>query len=367
MSTASFLKFTRWFFGFAILGGMTFSACNCQRQENIAAKERLSAPPPKDPYEERSKESLEATSLGTNESMRHRINRMNAREIYLRLKSYKLKTSGRLFFDRSDWKMNSKERAYILQSESGDFSVDLETGDGGLQRLVFANDVLFLKNQNGKWRASRDATGERNELLDDSIGMWRSFYDLIQHALVFDKIANVNYEGQDAVTYKLRLPNEKAEALALGAKDSGPRIVDNDANLGEDGYVEESAEERNKRISGRVKTWRDKARPVSGSGEMTVSKSGVILKVVFKGEMAVGDGPIPATLKVEIDHKMTDIGAANVVKVPQDAIEEVVRKKWPVKPYERLEKAGILPKRVEEEDAEAVDLEKVRPPEPSAP
>ena len=337
----------------------------CQRPENIAAKERLSAPPPKDPFEERAAQPLEVGSLDTDKDARHRINRMHAREIQKRLKSYKLNTKAELSFTRDDWKMNAKERAFIKQGPSGDFGVDLETGDGGLQRLVYANEILFLKNNNGKWRASRDASGERYELLNDSVAMWRSFYDLVEHVLIFDKKGSINHEGRDAIAYALRLPDQKAEALALGAQDTGPRIVENDTNIGEDGLVKETPEERNKRISQRVRTWRDKARPVTGEGEMFVDKKGVVLKVVFKGELVVGDGPSPATLKVNIDHTMTDIGSSNdEISVPKDAIEEVVRKKWPVDPYGDFEKAGILPKRLDE-DAEAKKkaLENARPPE----
>ena len=42
-----------------------------------------------------------------------------------------------------------------MQSDSGDFSIDVVTGDGSEQKLAYLNEIFFLKNNNGQWRAPR--------------------------------------------------------------------------------------------------------------------------------------------------------------------------------------------------------------------
>lgn len=330
------------------------SLAGCRSEENEAAKERLSQPEPPDPLVEQSEEVIRASALADEQAVRDRVNRMSFAEVARRLGSLKLVSEGELSFERSDLKVRSKEKVTVLQAEAGDFSVVTETSDGSEQQLVFANGILFLKNNNGHWRASRDPVGERNELREEGAGIWRSFYDLFAHALTLESRGATTHKGRSAIRYAIQVGNEEGEALALaaGAKPP-PRQVDDDEDAGtlDAGPVASDAEVQ-AWVSERVRTWRKKARPGGGSGELLVDEqTGALLKVHFDGRLVVGDQKPPAILKVKIRHDVSDVGKAHEIIVPKDAIDEVVRKKWPVKPRELLEKEGIvepLPKDDEE-------------------
>ena len=68
----------------------------------------------------------------------------------------------------------------------------------------------------------------------------------------------------------------------------------------------------------------------------------MMLVVAFEGEVVVGDGPEPARLHVKIDQKITDVGRAQEIPVPKDAIEDVVRHKMPVDTRSILEEGGVV-------------------------
>jgi hypothetical protein len=325
------------------------AGCNCQRAENIAAKERLSAPPPPSKVDARAKEKIDAEGLHKSEKARDRANLMRAEEIAARVGGYKLDTKANLAFARGSWKMNAKEEVHVEQAPEGDFSIRIETGSGGLQQLVYANDVLFLKNNNGKWRASRDPRGERTEYLNDSVGIWRSFYKLVGHSLVLEPVGPTTHDGRSAYEYTMRLPDLSSEAKELGKNDPEPSLT------APDGGPEDPAEVR-KRVTERLKGWRKRARPAGGRGSMVVdAESGVVVRVEFKGKMVVGDRAKVAQLNVEVSHRMKEVGSAPKVLVPKEAIDEVARKKWPVDPYGELEEKKLLPPRPKEAEEGAKD------------
>ena len=311
----------------------------CQRAENVAAKERLSSPPAPDPVLEQAKEPLDAQGLEGSEVLRKRVNRMSFQEVAARLGSLKLKADGQLSFSRGDLKLSSSEKVEIVQSSLGDFSVHVVTGDGGEQRLAYINEIFFLKNNNGNWRTSRDPMGERNERREDSAGTWRSFYDLISHALVLEKTGSKRHAGRTAVRYVLSLPDQSAEARALAAKEPVATVE----TQADGGVVEEDPRVVNERLRSRLAKWRKNARPAGGKGELLVDEeTGVLLYVKLDGKLVVGDGPTPAVLHVSLTQSVTEVGKDHVIPAPKDAIDEIVRKKWPVKPRELLEKEGLV-------------------------
>ncbi len=331
---------------FAVVVALTpLAVTGCKSEENEAAKERLSKPEPPDPLIGRSQEVIPSGELADDRAVRDRVNRMTFAEVARRLGSLKLVTQGDLSFERSDLKVKSGEDVSIVQSETGDFSVSTTTSDGSTQELVFANGVLFLKNNNGKWRASRDPVGERNELREDGAGIWRSFYDLFAHALTLEARGTTTHKGRTAVRYALHVPNEEAAARSLASAAKGPPRVEGDED---DGGVPDagpvvSEREMQAWVSERVRTWRKKAKPGGGEGELLVDQeTGALLKVSFDGRLVVGDQQPPAVLRVKLRHEVSAVGKQHEIVVPKDAIEEVVRKKWPVKPRAFLEQEGLV-------------------------
>jgi hypothetical protein len=317
----------------------------CSKPENKAAKERLSKPEPPDPLIAKSEEVIMTGNLADDDKVRDRVNRMGFAEVARRLGSLKLHTVGRLSFNRAGLNVDSSEVIDVVQSPDGDFSVAVKTGDGSTQDLVFANGVLFLKNNNGRWRASRDPVGERNNLLQDSTGVWRSFYDLFEHAASFTPRGETSYQGRSAHKFGISVDDKSDEARGLGAEDGPrPRLHVPDAGTADAGNAPVVDEKGMQEwVSNRVRKWRKRARPAGGSGEILVDReTGVLLQVRFKGDLVVGDGRAPARLHVEIEHDVSDVDRDLQVVVPKDAIDEVVRKKWPVAPRELLEEEGIV-------------------------
>jgi hypothetical protein len=198
-----------------------------------------------------------------------------------------------------------------------------------------------LKNNNGEWRMSRDPAGERNQYRTDAVQVWKAFYELVSHALVVEKIGGGTHEGRSVVKYKLSIPDQSSAAATEGANvPQPPQPQMSDAGILED---VEPVPEKKKRIGDRLGKWRDRAKPAGGSGELWVdTKNGVVVLVRFDGNLAVGDGPAPSKLHVKVDQSYRDIGKDQKVPMPKDAIDDVVRKKMPVRPRELLEEEGIV-------------------------
>lgn len=326
------------------LSFLAFSSCTCQRAENIEAKQRLSKPAPPNPHVKAADEKIDVENL-TDPTVMRRVVDMEGAEIAARLKSFRFDSKGDLNFSRGGGGLKSAETTRMLQGlpraggdeASGDFGVELTTGDGSEMRLAYVNEIFFLKNNNGKWRMSRDPQGERNAYRSDAVGVWGGFYDLVKHGLIVEKRGSGRHDGRPVVKYRIALPDTSAEARALGAGKAPPPV-------GPDGGpADEPAPEKLKRMRDRMATWRESSRPAGGEGELWVDEeTGVAVLVKLNGKMVVGDGPDPSVLNVKINATYSEIGKDHQVPMPKDAIEEVVRKKMPVRPRELLESEGIV-------------------------
>jgi hypothetical protein len=328
----------------AVLSWVAVSSCTCQRWENIEAKERLSKPAPPDPHVKAADDAIDVENL-TDPTVLRRVVGMDGTEIAARLQSFRFDSRGDLYFSRGTGGLKSSETTRMLQGRpaadsddgGGDFAVTLQTGDGSDMRLAYVNGIFFLKNNNGKWRMSRDPQGERNAYRSDAVGVWGGFYDLVKHALVVEKIGGGRHDGRRVVKYRISLPDASAEARAIGLGKEAPPV-------GPDGGpADEPEPQKLKRMRDRMAAWRESSRPAGGEGELWVDEeTGVALVVKLTGQMVVGDGPDPSVLKVKIDATYSQIGQDHEVSMPKDAIEEVVRKKMPVRPRDLLEEAGIV-------------------------
>ncbi len=319
------------------------SGCNCQRAENIEAKERLSKPQPKEDISARATEKIDVDGLTDAQKMK-RVCHMDGAEIAVRLGSFVWASDGALSFGRGDEGVRSSEKTRLVQSSSGDFSLDTVTGDGSEMKLAYINDIFFLKNGNGHWRVSRDPAGERNTFRTDALAVWKSFYDLVQHSLVVERTGATTHAGRPVIGYSLKVPDESAVAKSegQGVVDGPPAPIEvPDAGLQP---APEDDDVRRKRIAERVSQWSKRARPAGGSGRILVDEgTGVPLLVDFEGVMLVGDGKDPARLTVKLHQALSDIGKAQNVKAPEGAIDEIVRKKMPVMPRTILEDANVVP------------------------
>lgn len=322
-------------------------ACTCQRAENIEAKARLSTPAPPDPSVKAADDAIDVDAL-TDANVMRRVVRMEGQEIAARLRSFVMTSSGELTFGRAGdgAEVRSSESTRMVQGlpradgSSGDFSIDLVTGDGSEMRLAYVNEVFFLKNNNGRWRLSRDPQGERNGYRSDALGVWRSFYDLVSHALVVERVGAQTAGGRPVVKYRLSLPDRSAEARLAGAQLApAPTSVPGP----DGGTVDEPPEQKRARVRERMSKWRQRAVPAGGAGELVVDEAtGVVTGVTFAGAMVVGDGPDPSRLEVKIAFSISEVGKNHELSPPKDAIEEVTRTKMPARPRALLEEADIV-------------------------
>jgi hypothetical protein len=321
--------------------------CNCQRAENVAAKERLTKPQPKEDESAQASEKIDVDGL-TDPARLRRVVHMDGPEVAARLRSYVFTGDAELTFGRPatpDAGVRSAEKVRLVQAERGDFAIDMTTGDGSEMKLAYVNEVFFLKNRNGKWRVSRDPSGERHLYRDDALQVWGSFYDLVAHVLVVERTGATSFGGRNVVGYALKLPDRGAEAVAEGkaVTDGPPPPVPGD---GPDAGVlpGETEDVRRKRIADRVSKWAKRAKPAGGAGKMLVDEAtGVPLVVEFEGALVVGDGADPARLTVRIKQQVDDVGRPQEVSAPPDAIDEIVRKKLPAEPRQILEDAKVVP------------------------
>lgn len=319
------------------------SSCTCQRQENVDAKKRMSMPAPPDPRVKAADEAIDVDAL-TDPKVLDRAMRMEGGEIAARLKSFAYAGEGSLSFGRGDQPgLRSGETTRVVQGlahddgSDGDFAVEVTTADGSEQRLAYVNDIFFLKNNNGKWRMSRDPDGERHAYRSDALAVWKGFYDLFKHALKVEKLGVGRHDGREVVKYRLLVADLGAEARALGAKEP-PLPVGPDG-----GPAEEPTEVARKRMRDRMAKWRERARPAGGAGEVWVDVDTAVPSYVrFDGKLVVGDAPDPAQLAVKLEHRYSEIGKNHQVAMPKDAIEEVTRKKMPVRVREILEESGAV-------------------------
>jgi hypothetical protein len=325
--------------GLQVNGG----ACTCQRAENIEAKERLTKPQPKEDISAKAAEKIDVDDL-LNPVTMARVCHMDGAEIAVRLGSFVWASDGALSFGRGDEGVRSAEKTRLVQASSGDFAIDTVTGDGSEMKLAYVNEIFFLKNGNGHWRVSRDPAGERNTYRTDALAVWRSFYDLMKHALVVERTGASTHAGRPVVAYALKIPDQSADARSEGQAvvDGPPAPIEvPDAGLQP---APEDDDVRRKRIAERVSKWGKRAKPAGGAGRMLVDEAtGVPVLVEFEGAMLVGDGKEPARLTVKLHQKITDIGKPQDVKAPADAINEISRKKMPVMPRAILEEANVVP------------------------
>ena len=302
----------------------------------------MSMPPPPNPVVALSKETLDYADLSSNEKARDRINRMTYAEIRARLGTFQMQSEGNLSFTRGPRKVKSYEKTRLLQSDAENFSLVQESSDNDRMQVIYINEVLFLKNKNGQWRTSRDPTGERSAMLGDASGVWRSFYDLFEHALVWERAADTVIGDRDVVLYELEVrdlaselppvPRFEGAVADAGVPRDGPRPP---------GQVVRRIND--KESISRLSKWRELARAEGGKGKIFIDKkTGVILSVDFTGDLIIGDDNKPAQLKVKLSLDIKNVGERKDISVPKDAISEVHRKKWPVKPRKFLEKQGLV-------------------------
>lgn len=318
-------------------------SCTCQRPENVEAKRRMSEPPPPDPQSVAAGEKLDVDELADPKVL-DRVMRMEGGEIAARLKSFAFSAEGNLSFGRGEQPgLRSAEKTRVVQGlarddgSDGDFAVEVVTGDGSEQRLAYVNEIFFLKNNNGKWRMSRDPDGERHAYRSDALAVWRSFYDLFKHALKVERLGSARHDGREVIKYRLTVGNQEAEARATGAKEP-PLPVGPDG-----GPAEEPAQVKQARMRDRMAKWRERAKPAGGSGELWIDVDTAVPSYVrFDGKLVVGDAPDPAQLAVKLEQRFVDIGKDHQVPMPKDAIEEVRREKMPVRVRELLEENGAV-------------------------
>jgi hypothetical protein len=254
------------------------------------------------------------------------------------LSSFVCSSTTSFVLSREATPVSSRERAEIEAADDGRFRLWVESGGGERKEIVFSEGVLYLKNTNGRWRHSRDPTGERTALFDDAASAWPAIFPLVADDLAVVRKGRDTWDGRAVVVYSLSLPDRSVEARAQGLLHPMlPSANEVDAGPG--------ANEREAAVLSLTRGFREQVFAAGGRGELWVDEqTGAPVHVVVSAALAIADSPDVGHLSIEISSSLHGIGSPVDIQAPKDAAEEFVRRKMPTSPRAFFEERGLLPR-----------------------
>ncbi len=303
--------------------------------ENRAARERLFTPAQKRTPAQYEEQILISPDQPLD--AQKRLINMTAEEAAYRLKGFKSEMKLTSSLKRGEIESEIKEVTKTTMSASGHAS--LESGDGQrIERsMIFDGRHLYFKNRNGVWRQTRDPSATRLEMLNDAYSPIHLLGQLSQGQIKFVSDGNkyslqhrskniVKLDGGDRQT---TLPQPIVRARGKG--EEAPAAGQN-----KPGYHEKDSETEQKLVDSFYTgiSWK------TVDGYMRFDE-GVLVEAKADLEGQILDGQPAAVIKMTIEYQLTAGADEEAFKAPEHAIEEVVRKKWPVGVEKPLKKLGL--------------------------
>ena len=115
-----------------------------------------------------------------------------------------------------------EENGSAAFNKHGDMAVELKTGPTESMQRVYANEVIYLRNRGGAWRASRDPTDERRFWADQTFSALRSILDSFKGRLVLTPQGQETVGTRKATRFGVSLAGQAAEPDVLGEKPESP-------------------------------------------------------------------------------------------------------------------------------------------------
>lgn len=294
----------------ALLGG-------CARDKaKKAARARVFAPPPKDPILLAAEQKIALNTFASDLATQDRVNNMPVAELFTRLHAADFSGHYKLSMQRDELLKKQELQSSVNQDDDGNFKVAVEIEGGDRQHMVYADKVLYLRHNYGHWRASRDPTEERNRWREQAYRIWSSFYRLFAKHLSFSQGTPVSYQGRPALRFEMSVKAQQEMPPPMPKELT--RDISEDAGLA-----------RWRALAERAETWRSYTVTDSGGGTLVIdTETACPLKVEFSGQLRVEDVvDHPALLKVELNTSLSKIGKNDLVKAPEDFVEEYSRRK----------------------------------------
>ena len=284
-----------------------FSAC--PTSEDAEAEARILAPeePPK--AERDAAEILDAGALDTDPATRRRVLQMPADELTHRLKAFTSACEVEFRWRRGDEQVKLSERAELIQSPGGDFSVSVQNDRDFGMELRYVGGKIFTRSRHGQFRERRSDRAGHEAWRQESLAQLSTFFRLIQGKATLAKVAEETRHGRGAVKYTLAqaegadgalLPAPLPEWLPEPQWPSGSRDA---ATLQ------------------RAAVW-EEAELLSAGGEIWVDRLSVAV-VAYKLSAKVRvpapeDAPgLPATLTFTLSRDTHGFGADKAIEVPE--------------------------------------------------
>ncbi|MBI5494800.1 MAG: hypothetical protein HY904_07205 [Deltaproteobacteria bacterium] len=302
----------------------------CQNAEDRAAKERVFSPPPPDPFIQKAKEKLEAARIATDDAVRLRAFSQLFPEVAARARAGRFDVQGSMALGRGAQTVTVNETGHIRFNTHGDMDVELRTGPTEATQLIFCNDVIYLRNRAGSWRASRDPTDERHYWADNAYSSLRSITEMFNPAMSLAVKGKDQVDGRTGTLLEVTFKGAPRDpGLLAAAADGGPPPG---TRLPDGGVLHQAAQDRRRAMKG--------GEPQSITGTVVWDdEAGVPLKVELEAVMKLpGRRTTDANfMTLKTSSTLTHVGKDEDIEPPKEAVEEIVRRRVPVNPLEFLD------------------------------
>jgi len=305
----------------------------CQNPEDRAAKQRVFSPPPPDPVLERAKEAVDLSKLPVDDAYRLRVLGMLFPEVRARAGAGLFEVKEVLDVVRAGGNIHMEETGRIRFNARGEMDVELRTGPVEAMQLIFANEVLYLRNRSGSWRASRDPADERHYWSDQTYAALRTTTEMFNPVMELKQKGPETVDGRKGVAFDVSFKGAPKDPGVLGDPEDGGV----GARLPDGGALFRAAQDRRRAYKG--------AEPQALKGVLVLDEqTGVPLKVDLTAVMKLPGRKTTdvSTMTIVLQSTITQVGKQVAIEPPGQAVEEISRKRVPLNPLDFAD-AGTTP------------------------
>ncbi len=245
---------------------------------------------------------LEVERLGSDSDTTRAILGMSFDEVARRLTSLVFDIESSFVFNRGGEELEQHHRAQVAQDASGNFRVEVSTGQSQVALYLIGDDV-FVRQDTGnlRKRPRREAnTDVWRELLWSSMQQSLALYS---GALRLIEPRHETVAGRAAKSWRLALARGAEEGVTV------PLVIAPGLHLSP------------------VARWRELARPLAVKGNIVVDEAtGVVLKLALEGRMEIADRDVrPTQLTLRVEGAVSSPNAVAAIRAPR-SVDEYERK-----------------------------------------
>jgi hypothetical protein len=299
---------------------------------------------------------VDLASLAGDAAYRLKVLSMAFPEAAARAKAGRFDVKETLTLTRGKESIVVEEVGHIRFNSRGDMEVELRTGPSDAMALVYANEVLYLRNRQGSWRTSRDPRDERHFWADQVYAALRTTAEMVHAAMVLKNKTEEVLEGRNTTRFELSLQEQPNEAVVdLDMQDGGNPAV----TLPPDAGLFRAALERRTSLKG--------AKPLTLVGSVAFDNAtGVPVRVSLQTTLGLArKAGETSVMGIKLETSLTELTKDAEIKAPAEAVEEIVRRRTPVHPLEFLDGGAGKAATGRATDSKPKQLPKTAPQEPA--